>query len=59
MLKEGNDTRERAEHLCAQAGFFPKIRLQLDQQLAAYTLAGFGLGAAFYQRYAGDERSSG
>lgn len=47
MLKEGNDTRERAEHLCAQAGFFPKIRLQLDQQLAAYTLAGFGLGAAF------------
>lgn len=47
MLKEGNDTRERAEHLCAQAGFSPKIRLQLDQQLAAYTLAGYGLGAAF------------
>ena len=47
MLKEGNDTRERAERLCAQAGFSPKIRLQLDQQLAAYTLAGYGLGAAF------------
>ena len=47
MLKEGNDTRERAEHLCARAGFSPKIRLQLDQQLAAYTLAGYGLGAAF------------
>lgn len=47
LLKEGNDTRERAEHLCAQAGFSPKIRLQLDQQLAAYTLAGYGLGAAF------------
>lgn len=47
MLKEGNDTRGRAEHLCARAGFSPKIRLQLDQQLAAYTLAGYGLGAAF------------
>ena len=47
LLKEGNDTRQRAERLCAQAGFAPKIRLQLDQQLAAYNLAGYGLGAAF------------
>lgn len=47
LLKEGNDTRRRAEQLCAQAGFAPKIRLQLDQQLAAYNLAGYGLGAAF------------
>lgn len=47
MLKEGNDTRERAETLCAEAGFSPQIRLQLDQQLAAYNLAGYGLGAAF------------
>lgn len=47
LLKEGNDTRARAELLCAQAGFSPKIRLQLDQQLAAYNLAGYGLGAAF------------
>lgn len=47
MLKEGNDARERAENLCAQAGFSPRIRLQLDQQLAAYTLAGHGLGASF------------
>lgn len=47
FLKEGNDTRERAERLCAQAGFVPRIRLQLDQQLAAYNLAGYGLGATF------------
>ena len=47
LLKEGNDTRRRAELLCAKAGFAPKIRLQLDQQLAAYNLAGYGLGAAF------------
>lgn len=47
LLKEGNDTRVRAEQLCAQAGFTPKIRLQLDQQLAAYNLASYGLGAAF------------
>ena len=33
--------------MCAQAGFEPKIRLALDQQLAAYNLAGYGLGAAF------------
>lgn len=47
LLKEGNDTRRRAEQLCAQAGFEPKIRLALDQQLAAYNLAGYGLGATF------------
>lgn len=47
LLREGNDTRERAERLCAQAGFAPRVRLQLDQQLAAYNLAGFGLGATF------------
>lgn len=47
FLKEGNDTRTRAEVLCARAGFEPQIRLQLDQQLAAYHLAAYGLGAAF------------
>ena len=47
LLKEGNDTRLRADRLCAQAGFAPKVRLQLDQQLAAYNLASYGLGAAF------------
>ena len=47
FLKEGNDTRIRADKLCLQAGFTPKIRLQLDQQLAVYNLAAYGMGAAF------------
>ena len=47
LLKEGNDTRIRAEKLCAQAGFRPCVRLQLDHQIAAYNLAAFGMGAAF------------
>lgn len=47
LLKEGNDTRTRAETLFAQAGFTPHVQLQLDQQLAAYNLAAYGLGAAF------------
>lgn len=47
FLKEGNDTRARADRLCTINGFHPKIRLQLDQQIAAYHLAAYGLGAAF------------
>lgn len=47
LLKEGNDTRARADKLCARAGFQPRVRLQLDQQVAAYNLAAYGLGAAF------------
>ena len=47
LLKEGNDTRERAEKLCFGAGFQPRIRLQLDQQIAAYNLAVYGMGVAF------------
>lgn len=47
LLKEGNDTRVRADRLCSRAGFAPRVRLQLDQQLAAYNLAAYGLGAVF------------
>ena len=47
LLKEGNDTRSRADRLLSEAGFAPQIRLQLDQQLAAYNLAAYGMGAAF------------
>lgn len=47
LLKEGNDTRARADKLFALAGFQPRIRLLLDQQLAAYHLAAYGLGATF------------
>ncbi|MBQ8536566.1 MAG: LysR family transcriptional regulator [Clostridia bacterium] len=47
MLKAGNDTRKRGEELCEAAGFRPHIRLLLDQQISAYNLAAYGLGAAF------------
>lgn len=47
LLKEGNDTRQRAEKLCAQAGFHPVARLLLDQQLTAYNLACYGMGVTF------------
>ena len=47
LLKAGNDTRLRADRLCAQAGFRPTARLLLDQQITSYNLAVFGLGAAF------------
>ena len=47
MLKEGNDTRTRADQLCEAAGFRPKARLLLDQQITSYNLACYGMGAAF------------
>ena len=47
LLKEGNDTRGRADRLCAAAGFRPKARLLLDQQITAYNLALYGMGATF------------
>lgn len=47
LLKEGNDTRARADRLCALAGFRPQIRLLLDQQITAYNLACYGMGATF------------
>ena len=47
MLKEGNDTRTRAERLCMLNGFQPRIGLELDQQVSAFQLAAYGMGAAF------------
>lgn len=47
LLKNGNDTRIRADRLCRQAGFQPRIKLELDQQMAAYNLAANGLGLCF------------
>ena len=47
LLREGNATRTRADKLFAQSSVKPLIKLQLDQQLAAYNLAAYGLGAAF------------
>lgn len=47
LLKEGCDTRTRANKLCEEAGFVPRVRLQVDQQMAAYNMAAQGMGAAF------------
>lgn len=47
LLREGNDTRERAVHICKAARFVPGIRLELDQQITAYNLACHGMGISF------------
>ena len=47
LLKEGNDTRARADALCAAAGFHARARLLLDQQITSYNMACYGMGAAF------------
>lgn len=46
LLKEGNDTRARADRLFAQAGFRPQTRLLLDQQITSYNLVCCGMGLA-------------
>lgn len=47
LLRERNDTRERAMNICKDHNFMPKIRLELDQQITAYNLACYGMGIAF------------
>lgn len=47
LLRERNDTRERAMNICKENNFMPKIRLELDQQITAYNLACYGMGIAF------------
>lgn len=56
-LKEGNDTRARAERSCAQAGFTPHIRLQLDQQLAGLQSRQLRTGRGVHQRTRCAERA--
>ena len=47
LLSVGNDTRIRANKLCQEAGFQPKIILELNQQSTAYMAASTKLGATF------------
>ena len=47
LLRERNDTRERAMLICKENHFTPKIRLELDQQITAYNLASYGMGITF------------
>lgn len=47
LLKGGNDTRNRADQICHNFHFLPKIRLELDQQITAYNLSRYGMGISF------------
>lgn len=47
FLKEGNDTRIRAEKICIRENVKPNILLELDQQITAFNLACFGMGISF------------
>ena len=47
MLAPGNDTRIRGDKLCFEAGFRPKIILELNQQATAYMTASTEMGATF------------
>lgn len=39
-MKPGNDMRERGMRLCREAGFSPRIVMELDQMMTAYYLGG-------------------
>ncbi len=45
LLRQGNDTRSRAELIFAEHGMHPMIILELDQLATAYNTACHGLGA--------------
>ncbi|SHG93721.1 DNA-binding transcriptional regulator, LysR family [Anaerosphaera aminiphila DSM 21120] len=47
FLKEGNDTRIRAEKICIRENVKPNILLELDQQITAFNLTCFGMGISF------------
>lgn len=47
FLKPENDTTKRAEKLCHNSGFNPKVLFRLDQQVTAYNVASSGMGICF------------
>ena len=47
LLKQGNDLRRRGLELCRNAGFTPKIVMELDQLLTSYYVARDGRGCTF------------
>ena len=48
LLREGNDSHQRAVEICRNAGFVPNdIYMTADQMLSSYYLANEGHGAAF------------
>ncbi|WP_235043747.1 LysR family transcriptional regulator [Peptoniphilus mikwangii] len=47
FLKEGNDTRMRADKICSREKVEPNILLELDQQMTSFNLTCFGMGVSF------------
>ncbi len=47
LLRRGNDTRTRADHVFAEHHFSPMVILELDQLATAFHVAYRGLGATF------------
>lgn len=47
LLKPENDTRRRADEICAASGFRPNVVLELDQQMSAYLVCRSGMGVSF------------
>ena len=47
LLKNGNDLHRRALKICQNAGFSPRVVMQLDQLLTSYYVACDGRGVAF------------
>lgn len=47
LLSAGNNLRERSLQLFQEAGFAPKIKMELAQMVTTYHLAAAGIGAAF------------
>lgn len=47
LLKSENDTRIRADQLCRESGFLPKVTMEFDQQMTAYLVSCSGMGISF------------
>lgn len=47
LLKQGNDTRVRAEELCREHNFIPNIIFESDQQMTSYNITCSGMGISF------------
>lgn len=47
IMKPGNDMYRRSMTMCKNAGFTPKVAIQMDQVLTSYNIASSGVGAVF------------
>ena len=47
LLKPENDSRIRADRLCREKGFAPRVIMEFDQQMTAYLVSCSGAGISF------------